>query len=179
MAKKLIVGGLAGGVVLFIWGMVSWMVLPWHNVVMEKFADEDAVAAAISANIHGKGIYLYPGYDSAGDEAAIMEKMKRGPIVFAAVDDQGFTGMGKPMAVGFLLQVLAALLVTWIVLKTHGLTYWGKVCFVAVLALTAGVVSHLSYWNWMGFGGSYTLVMVADLGVSGLLAGLVIGKVAK
>jgi hypothetical protein len=179
MAKKLILGGLLGGAVLWVWGWVSWMAVPWHMMVLERFTDEDAVAAAVSANIHGKGIYVYPGHDPSGDEAAMMEKMERGPIFFAAVDDQGFTGMGKPMAVGFLLQVLAALLVTWVVLKTHGLTYWGKVCFVAVLALTAGVVSHLSYWNWMGFGTSYTLVMVADLVVSGVLAGLVIAKVAK
>jgi hypothetical protein len=109
----------------------------------------------------------------------MQAKLEQGPWVFAVVDDRGFTGMTRPMVIGFLLQVVAALLVTWIVLKTQGLTYWGKVGFVAVLALTAGVVSHMSYWNWMGFGTSYTLVMMADLLVGGTLAGMVIGKVAK
>lgn len=31
MQKSLILGGILGGLVLFIWGFISYMVLPWHR----------------------------------------------------------------------------------------------------------------------------------------------------
>lgn len=50
MNKSLILGGLLGGLPLFVWGSISWMVLPWHLMTLEKFKDEATVAQALSTN---------------------------------------------------------------------------------------------------------------------------------
>ena len=60
MLKSLSLGGLIGGLVLFAWGVVSWMLLPWHLATLEKFKDEDKVAQALTANATKSGVYLLP-----------------------------------------------------------------------------------------------------------------------
>src|SRR5881397_2201976 len=60
MLKSLSIGGLIGGLVLFAWGVVSWMLLPWHLATLEKFKDEAKVAQALTANATKSGVYLLP-----------------------------------------------------------------------------------------------------------------------
>src|SRR5437867_7468408 len=60
MLKSLSLGGLIGGMVLFAWGVVSWMLLPWHLATLEKFKDEAKVAQALTANATKSGVYLLP-----------------------------------------------------------------------------------------------------------------------
>ena len=44
--KNLLLSVLAG-VVLFVWGFISWAVLPWHNMVANKFTSKAAVTQAL------------------------------------------------------------------------------------------------------------------------------------
>jgi len=60
MLKSISLGGLIGGLVLFAWGVVSWMLLPWHLATLEKFKDEAKVAQALTANATKSGVYLLP-----------------------------------------------------------------------------------------------------------------------
>ena len=65
------------------------------------------------------------------------------------------------------------------VLWPRGLTFGGRVGFVAMAALAAGVFIHVPYWNWYGFSTAYTLVQMAELVVGGLLSGIVIAWATK
>ncbi len=188
MARPLLIGGLVGGVVLFVWGAVSWMVLPWHNMTLNTFTNEDHVASVLNANTPNSGVYVYPGEaHEAGlsdDEQAkaherAMEKMKQGPFVFVSYNKGGVASMATPMMFGFLNQVLVALLITGLLLCTKISCYWSRVGFVVGVTFTAGVLCHVPYWNWWGFSAGYTAIMIADLIVAGLLLGLVLAKIIK
>ena len=50
MIRALIKGGIFGGIILFVWGFISWVVLPWHTITLNKFKDEAAVEQALTAN---------------------------------------------------------------------------------------------------------------------------------
>ena len=88
-----------------------------------------------------------------------------------------------PTTQGLVIKLLplmaAALLLTWLVMQTTGLSYGKRVLFLGVVGLAAGVITELPNWNWWGFSGSYTLVMIADATLTWVIAGLVIAKVAK
>jgi hypothetical protein len=173
MAKPLIKGALLGGILLFIWGSLSWTLLPWHTMTMHRFSDEAAAVNALRANAPSSGIYVYPTPETP-EEAA-----QAGPMVFLAYCTGGPGSMAKPMILNFLLQILVAGLVTALLLKTRGLTFWGRVGFVTLAAFTAGVVCFLPPWIWFKFATDYTLVMLADLTISGFLLGLVLAKWAS
>lgn len=168
MQKNLLLS-VAGGVVLFVWGFVSWAVLPWHNMVANKFTDEAAVSQALKANAPQQGVYFLP-----------FSEKDHGPNrvgAFANVLPQGTDmNMGKQMATGLVTQIVSAFLVLMLLSHTAGLNYGGKVGFVALAGLTIGFVSHAPYWNWFGFPASYVGVTILDMTIGWTLAGLAVAR---
>jgi hypothetical protein len=43
MSKKLILGALLGGLVVFVWSAISWMAIPWHESTWRQFQDKNAI----------------------------------------------------------------------------------------------------------------------------------------
>jgi len=164
-------GGILGGLVLFLWGMFSWMVLPWHMETLHKFKNEQVVASAVLNNVSEPGVYFLP-------HAFEQQKHLR---IFTSIDAEAMpsSSMAIPMAIGLLTQIIGAFLVAWLLSKTRGLNYFTRVGFVVVFALAAGVITAVPYWNWFGFDSNFTLVGMADLLISWLLAGLIIAKVVR
>src|SRR5213594_1603988 len=201
MLKSLSIGGLIGGLVLFAWGVVSWMLLPWHLATLEKFKDEAKVAQALTANATKSGVYLLPNVhkhepgmpeakakkaEAKGKkaeakrkkaEAEGMKRMIQGPVMFAAVNLQGTSGSGAALPIQLVTSIVSAFLATWLLMNATLPGYWPRVGFLVVLALTAGVICHVPDWNWWGFSAGYTAVAFADLLIGWTLAGLVIAKV--
>lgn len=170
--KRNLLLSVPAGLVLFVWGFVSWAVLPWHNMVTNQFTDEVAVAQVLKANSPRQGVYFLP-----------YSEKDHGPDqlgAFVNVLPQGTEmNMGKQMATAVATQILGALLVLILLGQTSGLRYWGKVGFFALAGLAIGFVSHMPYWNWFGFSTTYTLVMILDTCMAWLLAGLAVARFAK
>lgn len=186
MRNALAFGGLLGGIVLFVWGAVSYMLLPWHSATLETFKDEAAVAQILSANATGSGMYLLPNlhrYDpsltdaqrkAADDEG--MTRMMQGPFIFAAVSLHGTRDMGAALLLTLLADILSAGLVTWLLLQTAGVGYWGRVGFVVMTVLAACTIAYLPYWIWWSFSTSFTAVEFADHLMGWALTGMVISR---
>lgn len=170
MKKNLLLSVLAG-VVLFAWGFVSWVLLPWHNMVANKFTNEASVSQVLKENAPQAGIYYLP-----------FSEKEHGPNqvgAFANVLPQGTDmNMGKKMAVAVVTQVIGAFLVLTLLLHTAGLSYWRKVGFIALAGLSIGFVSQAPYWNWFEFSTPYVLVTIADITVGWTLAGLAVAGFA-
>ena len=187
MVKSLLLGTLLGGVVAFVWSNISWEFLGWREKSIQAFQNEDEVATVIASHTTQSGMYLLPGAPSGNmspeqskaAQAAMMEKMHKGPIVLAAVRRAGFGSYARGIVVQFVSLLAAAFLLTWMLLQTRGLSYGRRVLFLAVAGLAASVIVDIPNWNWWGFSGTYTLVSLADSTVTWLLAGLVIAKVAN
>ena len=186
--KSLLLGTILGGIAAFVWSSISWIVLPWHEKPLLHFQNEDEVSAIIASHAPESGIYLLPAGPSQegmtaeqkkAAQAAVMEKMQKGPIMFAAVRRGGFGSYANGLIIQFLSLLCAAFLLTWLLLQTRGLNYARRVLFLAIVGLAAGVIVSLPDWNWWGFSGLYTAVNLADFTLMWLFAGLVIAKVAN
>lgn len=168
MKKNLLLSVLAG-LVLFVWGSVSWVVLPWHNMVANKFTNEASVSQILKENAPRAGVYYLP-----------FSEKDHGPNqvgAFANVLPQGTDmNMGSKMAVAVVTQIIGAFLVLTLLLHASGLSYWGKVGFIALAGFSIGFVSHMPYWNWFEFSTPYVLVTVVDITVGWTLAGLAVAR---
>src|SRR5260370_38473011 len=91
------------------------------------------------------------------------EKMGSRGFVFAAVRLEPFGSMGKPLALQFLTQFLAALLGTFLLLHTGGLSYRGRVIFLTAVGLIIFVGGHLDGWNWWSFSRAYIVMQRAGM----------------
>jgi hypothetical protein len=186
-SSSLISGAFLGGAVAFAWTTISWLVLPWHAGALRSFRDESAVAQAIVANAPRAGVYFLPNppperssAPPAAAEAArdaALARMERGPVLFAAVRPRGAGSVTRAMVIDAAIDILGALLFTWLLLQTKGLSYWRRVAFVATAALAVAVVAALPDWNWLGFSAQYTAIVATDMVLGWSLAGLVIARV--
>ena len=190
MIKQLLLGSILGGIVLFAWGAISWMVLPWHEQTLEKFADEPAVARAITEHANGDGIYILPNphrhaatmneESMKAAEIEAMQRMKQGPFVFLAVTTSGSDPEDpEPYIRTLITQIIIAGLITSLVLAVKLYSYGSKVLFITLLGLLGGLMVYIPMWNWWKFSSSFTLVGIADLVISSFLAGLVIASVTR
>jgi len=188
MVRSLILGTILGGPVAFLWSMVSWEVLGWHEKTMVGFQNQDEVSAVIASHATEDGTYILPAMPSTQGmsseqkkkvEAELIEKMKSGPIMVAAVRRGEFGSYAHGILIQVSSLMAAAFLLTWLLMQTSGLNYARRVAFLAISGLAASVIVDLPNWNWWGFSGPYTAVNLADSTITWSLAGLVVAKVAK
>lgn len=166
--------GVLGGIVLFIYSAISWMLLPWNESSLQRFPDEMVVRVAINPIRHA-GVYFMPIEDQSGAQQAPAGT----PMIFAAVQPGGVPDMSRAMAAGLLNDLLCALIAAWLLTRAPGLNFWNRVCFVVAVGLLAGLATHVSYWNWFGFPTAYTITRILDLALGWFLAGLAMAKVAR
>lgn len=173
MKHALIKSALIGGLIVFIWGMISWVVLPFHKSSIGHFQDEQAVAQVIQQNVYSSGVYRIPSSPS-------MSQQQNMPYVFASVRLEGrMFSMPVAIVMELIASIVAAGLITWLLLQTKGLRYGKKVAFVTVVGLIVGILSQVPAWTWLNFPGSNALLCLIDLIIGWFLAGLAIGKIVK
>lgn len=181
MGKALLKGGIFGGIILYIWMMISWMALPWHCPTFEKFANEEAVTAAIMANSSKSGIYLLPNFCADTKEMKNRsESLRKGPFVFSSIRRDGVNmSSPRPYITAFIVYLIGAFIVTHLLSHTRNLSYWHGVWFVTLIGILVGLLSSAPNWNWWGFSFQFTLVQFLDWVIGWFLAGLAISAVVR
>jgi len=164
-----LVTGIVAGVIVFIWVMISWMVLPFHNNSINTFQNPEAVLTAVTTNTSGAGIYVYPGMDSTPEE------MAKEPHIVTTISLAG-KNMMVCMAIGLLIQCLAGLFITSLLAKANVSNFSSKIGTVLRAVLFAGVVGLLPSWLWWGFTPSFVFLGFIDLLIGWSLAGIWIAK---
>jgi hypothetical protein len=189
MTKQLVLGSVLGAIVLFVWSAIAWMVIPWPGEPLRSFTNEDAVAQAISANAPRSGNYLLPNepkrtpgmtdeqYKATGQAA--MDRMTRGPMIFAAVRLEPSKSFGAALVIQFFTQLVLALLATLLLLQTSGLSRAGRIAFVAAIGVIIFVGGHIDEWNWFSFSNAYMLMEFGAIVIGWVLAALVISTFVR
>lgn len=186
LTKKQYKAAIIGGLIVFLWGIFSWMVFPWHQKCMKKFKDESAVAHVIKKNAPESGVYVLPNTfdyskDTSKDEMKRgVRMMEKGPFMFANVKVHGIGGMSvKPFIISFIIHVIGACIVTWMLVQAKGLDFRTQVGFVTLFGLAMGILTQLSDWNWWGFPFAFAFTNIVDMTIGWFLAGLGIAKLLK
>jgi hypothetical protein len=189
MAKRLALGSLLGGIVLFVWSAIAWIVIPWPGEPLRAFTSEDAVIQAVKANAPRSGNYLLPiepkrtpgmtdeQYKAAGQAA--MDRMTRGPMLFSVVRLEPMGSTTRPLVIQFLTQLVLALMASFLLLQTGRLSYKGRVVFLTVLGVIIFVGGHVDEWNWWSFSNAYMLMQFGAIVIGWLLASFVIAAFVR
>ena len=190
MAKRIVLGGVLGGIVLFLWQSVSHLVLPLGDVGIKRIGNEDAVIAALRENISQPGFYFFPAADtppgmSKEQKQEAMrkaeEKYRTGPNGILIYHPRGGEALSpKQLLTQLGVDIVALLVGAFLLAQASGLAGFGaRVLFVALLGLLPTLVVNLPYWNWYGFPADYTLAQLADHVIGFFVAGLVLAGLVK
>jgi hypothetical protein len=177
--KKIILASALGAVVMFMWGAVSWVVLPWHNATMHSFSNEDAIISVLKASNAESGTYMIPGY--ANTKEAMVEKAKNGPIAHVNYSPVGYD-MGplfyvKGIVLDFIILLIAVSMLSKISWSLA--SYSNRVKFMMMIGLIIGLAARLGDSIYMGSGIDFALVWAIDEVITWTLVGLVVAKFMK
>lgn len=161
--------GVVAGIVVFVWGALSWMVLPWHRQSFSEFRGGNVAAQSILLTTPKSGMYAYPTWNTPPEEA-----MKQPHMLTVVSRDE--KNMLLCMFKGLLIQVFAGLIMTFIVAMAKLESLKDRMILIFTIALFASVAGVLPNWLWRSFTPHYTLLAVADILIGWMLAGLIIAK---
>ncbi|MBI4548255.1 MAG: hypothetical protein HY707_09760 [Ignavibacteriae bacterium] len=183
--KKIILAAITGGIILWVWGFLAWVVFPLHKPSIRNISNEDAVIEVLRTNMDAKGVYIFPGmpadYNQASMEA-YTQKYMRGPMGMIIYDPQGSDPMMASQFInGLIIFIISAFLAAWFLSRSTAAasSYFARVLFCGMLGIVVSVFTYLSAWNWMGYPLDYTTAMMIDAIVGWLLAGFGIAAIVK
>lgn len=175
---RIVLASLLAGAAVFVWGVVSWMVLPWHTATIRDLTDGEPVVEMLGDRLESSGVYHYPGLGEEGDQEAIQERHRQGPNINLLVwSTEGSDPRSSwPFVGGFAMNIVAALLAASLLARAAVVLprYRDRVLFVALLGGFAAVATRISDWNWGLLPLDFSLVMAIDLTIAWFVAGLVL-----
>jgi len=130
--KKVIIGGVLGAVIMFIWSFIAWTVVPLHNSTMRNVANEDSLLAVMRTSMNAKTVYIFPGMPPVSDMTAQQkeetmkaweQKYMKGPTGMIFYDPNGSNPMMPvQMVIGFIICFLSAALAGWLLARSTAIT---------------------------------------------------------
>jgi hypothetical protein len=182
--KRILLGAVVGGLIVFAWSAVIHIATPLGMAGISALPGEEAVLAALRANVREDGFYFFPAAGMSPDmteaeHEAWVERMRRGPTGMMVVHPQGAEPMmARQLVLELLSDVLAALLVAFGL--AHVLAPYGRrVVLVALAGVFAWLAVSVSYWIWYGFPDVYLCAELVDQVGGWLLAGLAMAKIVR
>lgn len=184
MFLRVILGAFLAAVVMFIWGAIWWMVLPFAFYVMHPLPKGDEVARSVKETVPESGFYLHPWVDQKQhDDPATMEEFMRkhreGPLLQIVVIREGVEPMDpKIFGQGFGHYFVSALLAGILLAMAKLPSYGSRVGYVFLLGLFAALIWLLNV-IWMHHPWQFPMFSAANTVTSWLLAGFVLAAVVR
>ena len=192
MTKRVLLGALVGGLVVFIVGSLLHTVLGLGEVGVKAIPQEGTLLVAMRAAVHESGFYYFPAPNMTpgrskeqvqADNAAYTAKFAQGPSgILVYTRGSGVAlNYGKLLGGEFAIDVVSAFFLACILaLGAGGRSSYGKrVLAVTFAGLFAGLFLGLEYWNWYKFPANYTVAYVATVLIDWFFAGLAMAAVVK
>ena len=74
--KKMIIGAIVGGIILFAWQFLTWGVLNLHEAQQQYTPKQDSVLAYLGTQFSEDGAYFMPNYAPGTSRDEIEKQMK-------------------------------------------------------------------------------------------------------
>lgn len=140
--KKMLIGALVGGIILFIWQFLSWSMLNVHGANNQYTDKQDEILQVLSENLED-GMYFVPTVPKGTSQEEYREAMKEfDGKPWAQINYHSSFGnnMTMNMIRGFVIDFLSVFLLCWILLKFANLTFTNAL----LSSLAVGFIGYLT-----------------------------------
>lgn len=174
--KKLIIGALVGGILLFIWQFLSWTVLNLHNNAYQYTDKQDAIMSFLSTQIEKEGQYMLPSLppDATHEQhEAAMKTMAGKPWALIQYRQSMDTNMGSNMIRGLIVDMLIVGFFCALISRMNALNFIA--IFISALFVGMIVFFNVPYTNHIWFKGFDLMAYFIDCIVGWALIGIWLG----
>ena len=153
--KKLVIGALVGGIIIFLWQFLSFALLNLHGKAFQYTPKQEEIMTTLNTLITEDGQYLMPGLPENATSEEHEAHMKSGegkPWAMVSYHKAMKMSMTMNMVRGLLVDIIAVGLLCWILSKMN-LPKFGTVLTASVFTglivfLTAPYTAHIWYQNF-------------------------------
>lgn len=138
--KKLIIAALVGGLILFIWQFISYAAINIHSNTQQYSPNQDKILEFLDENLE-EGFYFLPNVAPGEDEMEAMEKALGKPWAQVYFHKEMTNTMGFNLVRGFLIDLLAAGLMAWLLLKMGNPSFQT----IIISCLAVGLIGYLNF----------------------------------
>lgn len=176
--KKMIIGALVGGIILFAWQFLSWGPLNLHGSAQRYTPKSDSILNYLGTQLGEDGSYFMPGFKPGTSSDEMEKQMKEmvGKPWAQVVYHKSMTGMDKMymnMARGLLIDIVIIWLLCWLLTKIPSLSFgtvlMGSIATGIIVFLNAPYTMHIWYGSF-DLMAHFTDALVA-WGIAGLWLG--------
>jgi hypothetical protein len=161
--RKIIIGGLLGGVTLFVWSFIAH--LPPLGTAGERKLPAP-VLAAMQPVLQERAVYISPPL--AAPSAVVAYDPHPAKNVFA--------WFGIELLADFAAAFLGAMIA---VSLSPTLGHWQRALILAAVGLLATIDIDLGYWNWYAYPTSYLAAQFVDHVGGWFVTGKVLARVSR
>src|SRR5437588_1586790 len=190
MSTRILLAGILGGVVMFIWNFVAHDLLPLGEMGVRLIPNEDAVTSVLQTNLGDNGGFyvfpsggLTPGATGEQKKAAMKkaeEQMAAGAAGVLIYRPKRVFNFPKRLIIQVGTDIAVALLAVFLLAQTGIRGFGGKVGFVLTAGILAAITTNVPYANWYGFPKDFTLgqmaIQIVGFLLVGIVAALMLGK---
>jgi len=170
--KKILIGGLVGGLILFVWQSLSWTVLGIHKSQTEYTPAQNELLQCFRDNNLAEGQYFVPNVNPdipTDQHQKIMEGYIGKPWAQITYHKKMESSMGMNLFRGFIINFLSVALLCFLLLGDNALSFKK----VMTACLIVGAISYMTepylYSIWFQ---TNTISDLLDAAVQWSLAGL-------
>lgn len=176
--KKMIIGAIVGGIILFAWQFLTWGVLNLHEAQQQYTPKQDSVLAYLGTQFSEDGAYFMPNYPPGTSRDEIEKQMKAmegkpwAQVVYRksmAGMNKMYMNMGRSLLVNFVIVWLLCWLLTKIAMPSFGTVFIGTIGTGIIVFLHSPYMMHIWYGSF-DLMAHFVDVLVA-WGVTGLWLG--------
>ncbi|MEO7431428.1 MAG: hypothetical protein ABIR62_05285 [Dokdonella sp.] len=174
---RIVFAAIFGGLLMFVWGAASHLVLPFEREALKPLPNEEAMLKTLGSDLPAEGMYVFPWTDMSGKATAEQQKAYRqqiaaGPSGVLIFKPNGGEAMSpRQLVTEFVSNVLAALFGALLLVQLPG-GFARRVSSMASIGIAAWLSISVSQWTWYGFSSSFAIGDLADQVGGWLLAGI-------
>jgi hypothetical protein len=135
----------ASTLIVFVWGALSWSVLPWHQPL--DFKDADAVAKVIKENAPEHGTYALPSWkhEEGRTQEIMMKEREEGPFLWATVrpGKSDVLSMSGAMFQQLLVVILASITMVFLIQKSRHDAFLDRLSMAVLAGLLLSIMGAL------------------------------------
>lgn len=174
--KKLVVGALVGGLLIFLWQTLSWTILQIHNKEYGKAPGESSIMQALNSNITEDGQFRIPAVNestSAEEMQKIMDEMKGKPWAIVSYHKSYDADMLTNILKGLAASIISALFACWILTTNPNRTFGG--IFIACILIGITGYLYIPFNNHVWWEAPGAVTNLVDVLISWGLCGIWLG----
>lgn len=148
--KKIIIGSVVGGIILFFWQFLSWTILDIHRPMQQYTDKQTEILEYLSENLD-EGFYMLPTFPegaSSLDAQKLTEESMGKPWAQIYYHKAMNANMGMNMARALIIDIVAVLLLCWILLKMGNASFNTIILTTIVIGLISYFVNNYTQAIW-------------------------------